>query len=91
MKKLLADLERLQAGSIKAPDLMSVPVLNDWVHTFTIVSCLKGSLEGHPRFPDGHEVRTSEFITVLKDDGEFFARTTNSWYRLGSAGGIDAR
>lgn len=91
LKKLVADLEQLQAGSITALDLISVPVLNDWQHTFTIVSCLEGSVEGHPRFPNGHEVRTSEFITLLKDDGESFVRTANSWYRLGWARGVDAR
>ncbi|WP_296104668.1 DUF6634 family protein [uncultured Agrobacterium sp.] len=91
LKKLVADLERLQAGSITAPDLISVPVLNDWLHTFTIVSCLKGSIEGHPRYPDGHEVHTSEFITLLVDDGESFARTADSWYRLGWDRKADAR
>lgn len=79
------DLERLKVGSITAPDLMAVPVLNNWLHSFTIVSCLEGSIEGHPGYPDGHEVRTSEFITLFKGDGEFFARTADSWYRLGRA------
>ncbi len=91
LKKLVADLEQLQAGSITALDLMSVPVLNDWQHTFTIVSCLEGSVEGDPRHPDGHAVRTSEFITVLRDAGESFARTADSWYRLGWDRGAGAR
>lgn len=91
LKRLVADLERIEEGGLTAPELMSVPVLNDWQHTFTIVSCLEGSIEGDPRHPDGHAVRTSEFITVLRDAGESFARTADSWYRLGWDRGVGAR
>ncbi|MGR9476922.1 hypothetical protein [Rhizobium leguminosarum] len=85
LKRLVADLERLSAGDVTATDLMAVPVLNDWLHGVRIVSCLDGIVEGHPSHPDGHHVRTSELIAVFKDDGEHFARTLNSWYRLGWA------
>ncbi|MBY5367820.1 DUF6634 family protein [Rhizobium leguminosarum] len=91
LKRLVADLERLSAGSVIAADLMAVPVLNDWLHTFTIVSCLEGSVEGHPSFPDGNNVRTSELIAVFEDEGEHFVRTSDSWYRLGSAREVNGR
>lgn len=84
-RELVFDLERMEAGVFSAPDLMSVPLLEDWVHSFTIVSCLEGSIQGHPSFPDGHHVRTSEFITVFKDEGEVFARTKNSGYCVGQS------
>ncbi|MGR9143944.1 hypothetical protein ACU8MP_16480 [Rhizobium leguminosarum] len=85
MKRLVADLERLNAGGVSAPDLMAEPVLNNWLHGVRIVSCLEGTVEGHSAHSDEREIKTGELFAVFQDDGEVFARTLDGWYRLGSA------
>ncbi|TBD01856.1 hypothetical protein ELH24_21885 [Rhizobium ruizarguesonis] len=84
MKRLVADLERLNSGRVSAPDLMAEPVLNDWLHGVRMVSCLEGTVEGHPEHSDEHEIRTGELFAVFQEDGEVFVRTLDGWYRLGS-------
>ncbi|MGO7020503.1 hypothetical protein [Rhizobium leguminosarum] len=84
LKRLVANLERLDAESFSAPDLMEEPVLNDWVHGAGIVSCLEGAIEGDPDHVDGQEIRTGQVYAFFEDDGEKFALTLDGWYRLGA-------
>ncbi|MGR9297006.1 hypothetical protein ACU8L5_17100 [Rhizobium leguminosarum] len=85
LKRLVANLERLNAGDVTAPDLMAEPVLSDWSHRASIVSCLEGSVEGDPAHIDGQEIRTGQLFAFFEDDGEEFALTLDGWYRLGFA------
>ncbi len=84
LKKLLADLERLEAGTIPPPALMAAPFLDQWIHSSRKVPCLEGVVEGHPSLPDGHQIVTSEVYAHLRADDEHFVRTLNRWYRLGT-------
>ena len=84
LKRLVANLERLDAESLTAPDLMAEPVLNDWSHGVGIVSRLEGAIEGDPVRADGQEVRTGQLFAFFEDDGEKFALTLDGWYRLGA-------
>lgn len=83
LKRLVADLERLQSGSISAPSMMAVPVLDLWAYSFRKVPCLEGFVEGHPSLPDGRLI-TSELFANFHSEDEHFARTRSRWYRLGS-------
>lgn len=92
LERLLSDFRRLVSGDISGAELMAVPTLNNWVATTRTVQCLGGEVEGHPSFVDGHPVVTSEILAFFQDDGEYFARTQNRWYRLGAAGrSVEAR
>ncbi|MCW0001331.1 hypothetical protein OE766_24215 [Pararhizobium sp. YC-54] len=84
LRKLLTDLERLEAGTISPPALMAVPFLDQWIHSPREVPCLEGVVEGHPSLFDGHQILTSEVYAHLYADDEHFVRTLNRWYRLGS-------
>jgi hypothetical protein len=84
LKRLVADLERLQSGSISAPSLMAVPVLDLWAHSFRKVPCLEGFVEGHPSLPVGDRITTSELFAHVHFEDEHFVRTRSRWYRLGS-------
>lgn len=84
LRRLLADLERLEAGTISTPSLMATPILDQWSRVQRDVSCLQGIVEGHPSLPDGHEVITSELYAHFHADDEHFVRTLNRWYRLGT-------
>jgi hypothetical protein len=84
LKKLIADLERLEAGTIASPALMAVPFLDQWIHSSRKVPCLEGFVEGHPWLPDGHQIVTSEVYAHLRADDEHFVRTLSRWYRLGT-------
>ncbi|WP_428414789.1 hypothetical protein [Pararhizobium sp.] len=83
LKKLVADLERLEAGVIDPPALMAVPFLDQWIYSSRKVPCLEGVVEGHPSLPDGHGIVTSEVYAHLRADDEYFVRTLSRWYRLG--------
>ncbi len=85
IRRLLGNLERLRDEKISAPDLMSEPVLNDWIHGVGIVSRLEGAIEGAPTHRDGQEVRTGQLFAYFEDDGKTFALTLDGWYRLGRA------
>lgn len=85
LKRLLAQLERLDSGKVSAPDLMAEPVLNDWAHGVRIVNCLEGAIEGDAAYPDGQDVRTGQLFAFFEDDGEHFVLTLDGWYRLGFA------
>ncbi len=84
LKRLVADLEYLEAGTISAPSLTTVPVLDNWVRSFRKVDCLEGVVEGHPSLPDGKVIITSELYAFFHEEDESFARTLSRWYRLGS-------
>ncbi len=86
LKKLVADLERLEAGTISSPALMAVPFLEQWLHSSRRVEPLlqEGVVEGHPSLPDGHQIVTNEVYAHLCADDEHFVRTLNRWYRLGT-------
>ncbi|WP_426131805.1 DUF6634 family protein [Pararhizobium sp. PWRC1-1] len=83
LKKLLADLERLESGTVTSPALLAVPFLDQWVHSWRKVPCLEGVVEGHPSLPNGHGIVTSEVYAHLRADDEYFVRTLSRWYRLG--------
>lgn len=85
LKRLVAQLERLEGGMVTAPNLMSEPVLNDWIHGFGIVSCLEGAIAGNPAHSDGEQIRTGQLFALFEEDGVSFALTLDGWYRLGSA------
>lgn len=84
LRKLLTDLERLEAHAVSAPALMSVPVLDQWSRTHRQTDCLEGKVEGHPYIPDGDKVLTSDIYAHVHDEDEHFVRTLNGWYRLGT-------
>ncbi|CAN7343303.1 hypothetical protein [Rhizobium sp. LjRoot258] len=84
LRRLLVDLERLEAGTVSAPALMATPVLDQWSAARRNVHCLQGIVEGHPSLPDGHEIITSELYAHFHADDEHFVRTLNRWYRLGT-------
>jgi hypothetical protein len=86
LKRLVADLERLDAGIISAPSLMAMPVLGNWAHSFRRVPCLEGNVEGHPSLPDRSVIVTSELYAHFRQDDEQFVRTLSRWYRLGAPG-----
>ncbi|MFT2215047.1 hypothetical protein ACLJYM_24780 [Rhizobium giardinii] len=83
LKKLVADLERLEAGAIDSPALMAAPFLDQWIHASRKVPCLEGVVEGHPSLPDGRLILTSEVHAHLHAEDEHFVRTLSRWYRLG--------
>lgn len=83
LRKLITDLERLEAGDASAPALMSVPVLDQWSRAQRQVNCLDGEVEGHLYLPDGRIV-TSEIYAHVHADDEHFVRTLDGWYRLGT-------
>ncbi|MBX5167010.1 MULTISPECIES: hypothetical protein [unclassified Rhizobium] len=82
LKRLVADLE--EAGLITAPAIMASPVLDRWMPNFRVVSCIEGTVEGHPAHPNRARVKTSQLFALSQAEGESFARTFNQWYRLGS-------
>ncbi len=91
LRRVMAQIERLDSGLVSAPDLMAQPVLNDWSHGVSIVSCMEGAVKGDPFLPNGKEVRTGQLFAFFEDDGENFVLTLDGWYRLGSAHGGGAR
>lgn len=86
LKRLVADMERLEAGLITAPALPASPVLDQWLPSFRAVSCVEGTIDGHPARPDGARVKTSQHFALAHVEGESFIRTLNRWYRLGAEG-----
>jgi len=84
LRRLLVDLERLEAGTISTPALMAVPFLDQWISSSRRVPCVEGIVEGHPSLPDGHWIATSEVYAHFRAEGEHFVRTLNRWYRLGA-------
>ncbi len=84
LKRLVTDLEQMQSGSKSAPELMALPVLNDWIPSVRPVLSIEGTVEGHPAQPDGFRVNTSQTCLLVRDGSQTFARTFNRWYRLGS-------
>lgn len=87
LQRFVNDLERLEAGLIRPPDLMAEAFLNQWSHSARKVPCLQGIVEGHPSLPDGHVIVTSEVFWHFHGDDEHFVRTRNRWYRLGKKRG----
>lgn len=85
LKTLVADLERLNTGVVTVPDLMAEPVLNNWLHGVSIVSCLEGIVDGRPARSNERYFKTGELFAVFQDEGLVFARTLDGWFRLGSA------
>ena len=83
LKRLVADLERLQAGSILAPDFVAVPVPDQWTHSVRKVPCLEGIVGGHPSLFKGRWIVTSEVFAHARMDDEHFVRTRSRWYWLG--------
>lgn len=86
LKRVVADLEKLQAGFIDPSDLMCSTELERWVPSFRDASCAEGEVEGNPDQPSGTRVKTSQIFAIVRGEREFFIRTLNRWYRLGSEG-----
>ncbi|MBB2678483.1 UNVERIFIED_ORG: hypothetical protein M2312_001989 [Rhizobium esperanzae] len=86
LRRLVSDLERLEAGDIFAPALMASPVLDSWRYGYRKTSCLEGIVEGHPSLRDGHVISTSEIWAHFHEEDEHFVRTLSRWYRLGARG-----
>ncbi|MDH0113105.1 hypothetical protein CFBP5875_03455 [Agrobacterium pusense] len=82
--RLVADLGRLQSGSMSAPSIMAVPILDLWAYSFRKVPSLDGNVEGHPSLPNGDRIMTSELFAHFHSEDEHFVRTRSRWYRLGS-------
>jgi hypothetical protein len=58
------------------------PTLNDWTAiSYGADICLEGRVHGHPRLPDGGEIRTSAVSRIAKD--RTWAKTRNTFYALG--------
>lgn len=87
LHRLVTDLERLEAGLIRPPDLTAEPFLDNWSDSARKVPCLQGIVEGHPSLPDGHMIVTSEVFGYFQGDDEHFVRTRNHWHRLGGRRG----
>lgn len=83
MRRLLRDLEQLEAGALDTADILAkAPLLED--HRLALGWChaLKGIVTGHPLLPDGGEIVTSQLMYMNPDMG--LARTLSRWYRLGT-------
>lgn len=84
MRRLLRDLEQLEAGALDTADILTkAPLLED--HRLVLGWChaMKGIVSGHPLLPDGGEIVTSQLMYMNPDIG--LARTFSRWYRLGRA------
>ncbi|PZM13721.1 DUF6634 family protein [Rhizobium tubonense] len=84
LQRLVADLQRLKVGSVKASSLLDIPTLNDWSFTKRAEACLAGVVHDHPTLPDGHQIITSQLFAHYVEDDKHFVRTLSRWYRIGS-------
>lgn len=83
LRRLLRDLEHLDAGTLDVADIMKdAPLLED--HRMALGWChaMKGIVTGHPLLPDGKEIVTSQLMYLDPDAG--LARTLSRWYRIGT-------
>jgi len=62
-------------------ELAAAPVLQDWTVESRTVRALAGHVAGHPDFPSGRLITTSE---IYASDGQTYARTLSRMYRLGT-------
>ncbi|MCJ2087005.1 hypothetical protein MKK88_13545 [Methylobacterium sp. E-005] len=82
LRALADDLEAIAAGiGPTASELADAPFLQGWDLDVRTVRSLSGVVDGHPRFPPGRRVRTSELFAT---DGRTWARTLSRYYRLGT-------
>ena len=82
LRALADDLEAIAAGvGPAASELADAPLLQGWDLDIRTVRSLSGVVDGHPRFPPGRRVRTSELFAT---DGRTWARTLSRYYRLGT-------
>lgn len=82
MRRLLSDLEQLEAGTLDTSDIRAkAPMLDDYRLIIGWSHAMKGIVTGHPLLPDGHEIVTSQLMYL--DPAVGLARTLSRWYRVG--------
>ncbi len=88
--ELADELQAIKDGTRPtADDLAGAPLLENWWPDTKPLRIVKGEVHGHPNFPAGRLISTSDLYAT---DGTTFLRTLSRWYRLGRpAGGIPAR
>lgn len=83
MRRLLRDLEQLEAGTLDTADILgNAPLLEDYRLVLGWCHGMKGIVTDHPLLPDGQEVVTSQLMYLDPDAG--LARTLSRWYRVGT-------
>jgi hypothetical protein len=81
LERLARDLRSIAGGSSPTPaDLDAAPVIDHWYWGNRSLKTMVGTLQGHPRVPDG-PVMTTEVWTV--DLQAKWARTLSRFYVLG--------
>lgn len=81
LEHLAHDLRAIAEGTSPTPaDLHAAPVVDRWQWSSRSMRTVVGTLQGHPRLPDG-PVHTTEIWTV--DLGRRWARTLSRYYVLG--------
>lgn len=82
LRDLADELEAIRDGVKPTPaDLRDAPVLEGWRIETAKTRVLAGRVHGHPDFPAGRPVTTSD---LYASDGKAWARTLSRYYRLGA-------
>lgn len=81
LRDLADELQAIGDGLKPTPDdLLDAPILEDWRPETRTVRVLAGRVHGHPNFPAGRPIVTSD---LYASDGKSWARSLSRWYRLG--------
>jgi hypothetical protein len=90
LRELADEIQAIEEGiRPTSDDLANAPVLEDWTGVFKALPALSGAVHGHPDFPPGRRITTSDLYGT---DGLSWARTLSRYYRLGTpAGSVAAR
>lgn len=82
LRDLADELQAIGDGLKPTPDdLLDAPILEDWRPETRTVRVLAGRVHGHPNFPAGRPIVTSD---LYASDGRSWARSLSRWYRLGA-------
>ncbi|WP_418883819.1 DUF6634 family protein [Allorhizobium ampelinum] len=83
MRRILADLEQLEAGNLDTAHILATaPLLERYRLVLGWSHAMGGIVTGHPLLPDGKEIVTSQLIYLDTSIG--LARTLSRWYRVGT-------
>jgi hypothetical protein len=82
MQRLVADMEKIQAGASHADLAADAPLLDHWGFSTTTEVCLVGRATGHPELPGARRLISTSCLWLMSTDLQY-ARTLSRWYRLG--------
>ena len=89
LRELSDELQAIEDGVRPTPEeLAGAPTLEEWEVVPKIVPALTGRVFGHPDFPAGRRITTSD---LYASDGTTFARTMSRLYALARPAGADGR